>query len=178
VWSDEGRGRDRDGWFTMQVTCPKCKTLLEIPPYARDCETLPLECGACHHRFTLKLNRPSLKVRDENGRLVAPRDDQMMIISDHVGDEMSVRLAESEQIEGYRIESVLGPISSLSPLSASAEEREDVFLSVVARAQNDLRERARQLGANGVVGIQVDSVGDEDAPALRIHGTAVWLVPE
>ncbi len=172
MWGDE------DGPNKMQVTCPKCKTVLEIPSYVREHDVLPLECGACHHRFTLRLNRPSLKVRNEQGQLVGPSDDQLVIVSDDFSQADEIRLAETPEVSGFRIEAVFGPIAGISPLSSSADEREDTFMSAVARAQNGLRERARQVGANGVVGVQVDSVGDEDAPAIRIRGTAVWLVPE
>lgn len=163
----------------MQIKCPRCQTLLEIPAFARDHSTLPIECGACAHRFTLRVNRPSLKIRRHDGEIVTQQEDEVIIITDFLDEELeSIILTESDTVEGWQIDDSFGPISSFSPMPSVDEEREAAFLSVVARAQNDMRERARALGANGVISVQVDSVGSEDTTALRISGTAVRLIRE
>jgi uncharacterized protein YbjQ (UPF0145 family) len=157
----------------MQIKCPQCQVLLEIPDHVTGVDVLHIECGACQRRFKLQLNRPSLKVR----RPLVTSEHRAPSFRDGAPDTDGVILTVSSLIEGREIEQQLGPVSGEVPVAHSEEERQAGMLEALARAQEALRSQARAMGADGVIDIRSESAFPEEGPVLRLIGTAVRLLP-
>jgi uncharacterized protein YbjQ (UPF0145 family) len=96
-----------------------------------------------------------------------------------------VELYTSPWVSGTRAAAYFGPISAELFLEDSlVEDRTEAWSKAERELLESLRDRARALGANAVVGLEVTldpfaRKGDTDATGLRLHavGTAAKLEP-
>lgn len=87
-----------------------------------------------------------------------------------------------EAIDGQRVTTVFGLVAGIghpwAPVMGSTESRSDEALS---DAQRDMRERARAMGANAVLGVRLavysGSGRVSQAVGVQLLGTAVTLEP-
>ncbi len=97
--------------------------------------------------------------------------------------ENDVELYTSPWVSGTRAAAYFGPISSeLFLEDASVEDRSTAWSKAERELLESLRDKARSLGANAVVGLEVTldpfaRCSDTDATGLRLHavGTAAKL---
>ncbi len=103
-----------------------------------------------------------------------------------LGTEDDVELYTSPWVSGTRAAAYFGPISSELFLSDdSVEDRSAAWTRAERELLESLREKARTLGANAVVGLEVtldpfsQSCENEKDTGLRLHavGTAAKLEP-
>lgn len=96
-----------------------------------------------------------------------------------------VELYTSPWVSGTRAAAYFGPISSELFLEDDAvEDRIEAWTKAERELLESLREKARSLGANAVVGLEVTldpfaQAADSEATGLRLHavGTAAKLEP-
>jgi len=96
-----------------------------------------------------------------------------------------VELYTSPWVSGTRAAAYFGPISSeLFLEDSSVEDRSEAWSKAERELLESLREKARALGANAVVGLEVTldpfaKSEEKDATGLRLHavGTAAKLEP-
>jgi len=155
----------------MQIRCPQCKALLEIPEPSSDTSLFHVECGACKRRFKLQLNRPSLKVRRpvSTGQWAKRADDP------ELAELQKISLTAASGLEGREVVREIGSVTCSVTLSISDEERQAQMLDNLSLAQDNLRREARTLGADGVIGVKMDTLEDRELPILRLRGMAVEL---
>ena len=99
--------------------------------------------------------------------------------------EEDVELYTSPWVSGTRAAAYFGPISSELFLEDDAvEDRSEAWAKAERELLESLRDKARTLGANAVVGLEVTldpfaRSGENDATGLRLHavGTAAKLEP-
>ncbi len=97
--------------------------------------------------------------------------------------ENDVELYTSPWVSGTRAAAYFGPISSeLFLEDGSAEDRSEAWMKAERELLESLRDKARSLGANAVVGLEVTldpfaKAADSEATGLRLHavGTAAKL---
>ncbi len=103
-----------------------------------------------------------------------------------LGGEPDVELYTSPWVSGTRAAAYFGPISSELFLSDdSIEDRTAAWTRAERELLEALREKARTLGANAVVGLEVtldpfaQSTEEKEGTGLRLHavGTAAKLEP-
>ena len=99
--------------------------------------------------------------------------------------ENDVELYTSPWVSGTRAAAYFGPISSELFLEDSAvDDRSEAWAKAERELLESLRDKARGLGANAVVGLEVTldpfaHHNETEAPGLRLHavGTAAKLEP-
>ena len=99
--------------------------------------------------------------------------------------EDDVELYTSPWVSGTRAAAYFGPISSeLFLEDDSVEDRVEAWTCAERELLESLREKARSLGANAVVGLEVTldpfaQDGEKETTGLRLHavGTAAKLEP-
>jgi predicted component of type VI protein secretion system len=100
--------------------------------------------------------------------------------------ESDVELYTSPWVSGTRAAAYFGPISSeLFLEDASVEDRSAAWTKAERELLESLRDKARGLGANAVVGLEVtldpfaQSTNSSEGTGLRLHavGTAAKLEP-
>ncbi len=99
--------------------------------------------------------------------------------------EQDVELYTSPWVSGTRAAAYFGPISSeLFLPDDEVEDRTAAWTKAERELLESLRDKARVLGANAVVGLEVTldpfaRAGDSDITGLRLHavGTAAKLEP-
>ncbi len=101
------------------------------------------------------------------------------------GSSDEVELYTSPWVSGTRAAAYFGPISSeLFLEDDSVEDRVEAWTRAERELLESLREKARSLGANAVVGLEVTldpfaQAEEKDVTGLRLHavGTAAKLEP-
>lgn len=99
--------------------------------------------------------------------------------------DQDVELYTSPWVSGTRAAAYFGPISSeLFLEDNSVEDRTEAWTKAERELLESLRDKARSLGANAVVGLEVTldpfaRAAESDATGLRLHavGTAAKLEP-
>jgi uncharacterized protein YbjQ (UPF0145 family) len=102
-----------------------------------------------------------------------------------LNSENDVELYTSPWVSGTRAAAYFGPISSeLFLQDDQVEDRSSAWTKAERELLESLRDKARLLGANAVVGLEVTldpfaRAADSDATGLRLHavGTAAKLEP-
>ena len=103
-----------------------------------------------------------------------------------LGVESDVELYTSPWVSGTRAAAYFGPISSeLFLADDSVEDRTTAWMRAERELLESLRDKARTLGANAVVGLEVtldpfaQSTNSSEGTGLRLHavGTAAKLEP-
>jgi len=102
-----------------------------------------------------------------------------------LNSENDVELYTSPWVSGTRAAAYFGPISSeLFLQDDQVEDRSSAWAKAERELLESLRDKARLLGANAVVGLEVTldpfaRATDSDATGLRLHavGTAAKLEP-
>lgn len=100
-------------------------------------------------------------------------------------------LTTLDTVPGYRVSRVLGLVTGIaevrrevrSPLPSTALPGSEVIEDLLEEALDDLCEKARDLGANAVVGVRIcvselTAVAGAVVDVVVVYGTAVVLEPE
>jgi len=178
----------------MTVTeCSRCNQTL-TPQESLEVEGL-IYCAGCAEQARQSVNAKKAEVQKEKGEILRERDaieQEMRTITEE--DTQHITVSTTDKLETGRIIDYIDVISvqdivfqdiHINPVQAEGHElAEKLFRNRVELSLSKLRKRAYLVGADAVVGVQIDSSMEQEAESelaiavaikLNITGTAVRL---